>query len=219
MKILELNKVYYDVEHEKNIINGVSFQVNEGDCISIIGESGSGKSTLMKICADLIEIESGSIKYRDKEYEDYEPTELRRKVSYCTQSACLFGDTVYDNLEFPFKIRNNDVDKDKMIYFLNLFNLDESYLDKQISSLSGGERQRVGLIRNVIFKPDILLLDEVTSALDISNTKNVQDYVKKINSEGVTVLWITHSEEQSTSIFNKRIIFSKGNIEKMEELN
>lgn len=219
MKILELNKVYYDVEHEKNIINGVSFQVNEGDCISIIGESGSGKSTLMKICADLIEIESGSIKYRNKEYEDYEPTELRRKVSYCTQSACLFGDTVYDNLEFPFKIRNNDVDKDKMIYFLNLFNLDESYLDKQISSLSGGERQRVGLIRNVIFKPDILLLDEVTSALDISNTKNVQDYVKKINSEGVTVLWITHSEEQSTSIFNKRIIFSKGNIEKMEELN
>ncbi|MBY0754144.1 ATP-binding cassette domain-containing protein [Clostridium sardiniense] len=219
MKILELNKVYYDVDHEKNIINGVSFQVNEGDCISIIGESGSGKSTLMKVCADLIEIESGSIKYRDKEYEDYEPTELRRKVSYCTQSACLFGDTVYDNLEFPFKIRNNDVDKDKMIYFLNLFNLDESYLDKQISSLSGGERQRVGLIRNVIFKPDILLLDEVTSALDISNTKNIQDYVKKINSEGVTVLWITHSEEQSTSIFNKRIIFSKGNIEKMEELN
>ncbi|MGG7078544.1 ABC transporter ATP-binding protein [Clostridium sardiniense] len=218
MKILELNRVYYDVEHEKNIINGVSFQVNEGDCISIIGESGSGKSTLMKICADLIEIKSGSIKYRDKEYEAYEPTELRRKVSYCTQSARLFGDTVYDNLEFPFKIRNKEVDKDKIIYFLNLFNLDESYLDKQISSLSGGERQRVGLIRNVIFKPDVLLLDEVTSALDISNTKVVENYVKKINNEGVTVLWITHSEEQSTSIFNKRIVFSKGNIEKMEEL-
>ncbi len=219
MKILKLNNIYYDVGHDKNIINGVSLEVNKGDCISIIGESGSGKSTLMKICADLIKATKGSIKYIDKEYERYEPTELRKEISYCTQSAYLFGQTVYDNLEFPFKIRKESADKNRIIHFLNLFNLDESYLDKSVASLSGGEKQRIAFIRNIIFLPKVLLLDEITAALDISNTKIIEDYVKEINNQGVTVLWITHSEEQSTSIFNKRMVFSKGKIEKMEELD
>lgn len=218
MKILKLNNIYYDAGYDKNIINGVSVEVNKGDCISIIGESGSGKSTLMKICADLIKATKGSMKYIDKEYETYEPTELRKEISYCTQSAYLFGQTVYDNLEFPFKIRKESVDKNRMIHFLSLFNLNESYLNKSIASLSGGEKQRIAFIRNIIFLPKILLLDEVTAALDISNTKIIEDYVKEINNQGVTVLWITHSEEQSTSIFNKRMVFSKGKIEKMEEV-
>ena len=99
---------------------------------------------------------------------------------------------------------------------MNRFNLDESFLEKNVTSLSGGEKQRVSLIRNLIFEPDIILLDEVTAALDKENAKIVEAYIKELNSNGITVLWITHSKEQSEGIFNKRINIDGGKLKCLE---
>ncbi|MDU4660885.1 MAG: methionine ABC transporter ATP-binding protein, partial [Clostridium butyricum] len=74
----------------------------------------------------------------------------------------------------------------------------------------------IGIIRSLIYIPEVLLLDESTSALDEKNTKNIEKFIKSLNEEEVTVLWITHSNEQSQSIFNKRIEISNGKIEKVE---
>ncbi|MGL5328136.1 MAG: ABC transporter ATP-binding protein, partial [Peptostreptococcaceae bacterium] len=172
MSILSIKDIYYSSDN-LDILNGISIDIEKGDCISIIGESGSGKSTLMKICSDLISISKGDILYNGKSYKEYNPLELRKKISYCVQIPYLFGRNVYENLEFPFKIRHEKMDKPKVIDLLNKFKLDKSYLEKDINSLSGGEKQRISLIRNLVYTPQILLLDEVTSSLDNENTKIV----------------------------------------------
>lgn len=215
MSFLELKNIYYEAENSC-ILNNISIGIEEGDCISIVGPSGSGKSTLLKLCADLISPYKGDIYYRGESYSSYNPLELRRNISYCIQIPYLFGSKVYENLEFPFKIRNQKVDNNKISSLINRFNLDESILQKEITSLSGGEKQRIAIIRNLLYTPEILLLDESTSALDKENAEKVEEYVKELNGQGVTVLWITHNLDQSKGIFNKRIYISEGKIEKVE---
>ena len=130
----------------------------------------------------------------------------------------LFGDTVLDNLKFPFEIRKKDFDENRVISLLDEFNLSKDYLYKEVANLSGGEKQRISLIRNLIFTPKILLLDEATSALDPKNSELVENIIKNLNLKGVTVLWVTHNIKQSNSIFNKRLTVSLGEIIKEEAL-
>ena len=217
MNILRIKDITYNFDNTE-ILSGISIDVKKGDCISIVGQSGSGKSTFLKICADLLPTSSGEIYFKEKNYTDYNPTQLRKLVSYCVQIPYLFGKTVYDNLEFPFKVRNEKVNENRLNFLLNKFNLNETYLQKDINSLSGGEKQRIAIIRNLIYIPEVLLLDEATASLDKENASIVEEYVKELNKGGVTVLWITHSEKQSKSIFNKRITIDEGKVIKVEEL-
>lgn len=217
MNILSIKDVFYNMG-DLEILKGISFDIEKGDCMSIVGQSGSGKSTLLKLCADMIPITSGNIYFNGKCYTRYNPIELRKKISYCLQTPELFGESVCENLEFPFKIRKEKVNKQRIVKLLERFNIDESFLDKDIISLSGGEKQRISIIRNLLYTPDIILLDEATSSLDLENAKIVEEYVQELNDLGVTVLWITHSMEQSEKIFNKRITISEGKIKCMEVL-
>lgn len=217
MNILKISNVKYSSDKDE-IIKGINLTVEKGDCISIVGQSGSGKSTFLKMLSDLISPTGGAIYYNGKDYKEINPIELRRKISYCIQIPYLFGESVYENLSFPFEIRNTSVDEDEILKLLELLKLDKSYLNKKVDALSGGEKQRIALIRNLLSKPDILLLDEVTSGLDKENTKIVQSLIKKINEEGMTVLWITHDMDQSKSIFNKRVHIDEGKIIKEENL-
>ncbi|WP_332842739.1 ABC transporter ATP-binding protein [Paraclostridium bifermentans] len=130
----------------------------------------------------------------------------------------LFGKSVFDNLSYPFIIRKKEIDEQRILQFMKKLNLDSDYLHKDINALSGGEKQRVALIRNLMFTPDILLLDEVTSALDKENAKIVESLIKEMNDNGITVIWVTHSLEQSESIFNKRIQMDQGQVCAEEDL-
>lgn len=211
MKLLKISQIGYRVENLE-ILKDISLSVNQGDCISLIGGSGSGKSTLLKLCSDLISPSSGEMFFAGQPYSSYEPTALRKRISYGVQLPYLFGNTVYDNLSFPFQVRKEKPDIQQMEKWLLRFNLGKEYLNKEVRSLSGGEKQRVALIRNVIYKPELLLLDEATSALDKENEKIIEDNIQKLNQEGVTVLWVTHNLEQSLRIFNKRLTLQGGMI-------
>lgn len=87
-----------------------------------------------------------------------------------------------------------------------------------MANLSGGEKQRIALIRNLLFKPEILLLDEVTSALDMENTEIVEDAISKLNKEGVTIVWVTHNLEQSRRNGNRIVTIENGEIKSEEVL-
>jgi len=215
MGILNIKEVFYEVDNNK-ILKNINIDVEQGDCISIVGSSGGGKSTFLKICADLLPITKGDIYYRGTNYKECNPLDLRKKISYCTQSPYLFGDRVFENLEFPFKMHNENINNSRIFELLEKFNLDKGILEKSINSLSGGEKQRVAIVRNLIYIPDVLLLDEATSALDKLNAQIVEQYIRDINNQGVTILWVTHNIEQSCRIFNKRVTLSDGSIEKME---
>lgn len=217
MSILYIKDLHYKVDRD-HILKGISLEIQEGECISIVGSSGSGKSTLLKMCADLIPITQGDIFFRNKSYKEYSPLDLRKKISYCVQIPYLFGEKVMENLEFPFKVRKEKTNRSRILELINIFNLDESVLDKDINSLSGGEKQRIAIARNLIYTPEVLLLDEATASLDKENASNIEEYIKSINKQGVTIVWVTHSEEQSKSIFTKKISMTEGKIVDIHEL-
>jgi putative ABC transport system ATP-binding protein len=99
-----------------------------------------------------------------------------------------------------------------------MFKMPSEFINKNVKNLSGGEKQRIALIRSLIFKPEILLLDEVTSALDIDNAKMVENIIFSLNKEGITVLWITHNPEQSRKYANRILSIEAGKIKSLEVL-
>ena len=92
------------------------------------------------------------------------------------------------------------------------------YLNRDVRNLSGGEKQRIALIRSLLFMPEILLLDEITSALDVDNAIIVENVIASLNNEGTTVLWITHNPEQSRKYANKVLVIETGEIKSWEVL-
>lgn len=206
------------IKEDKTILRDISLKVEEGDFITIVGASGSGKSTLLKLMSHLISPTGGQILYRGRDMMSYDPVMLRREISYCVQSGGLFGRTAQDNLAFPYEIRGLEMDMEAVTGLLSMFGLGQDVLKGEISSLSGGEKQRVALARTLILKPAVVLLDEVTSALDQENTLIVEGVVRELNNRGTTVLWITHSLEQSRRLGNKLLTVEGGEIASLEVL-
>ncbi|MEQ5571501.1 iron ABC transporter ATP-binding protein FetA [Providencia huaxiensis] len=194
--LLQLNNIGYSIE-QKTILDNVQINLQAGDFKLITGPSGCGKSTLLKIVASLISPTQGTIKFQGKDITTILPETYRQQVSYCTQTPTLFGQTVNDNLVFPYQIRKLPFNKDKVISDLQLFSLHPSILEKGINELSGGEKQRVSLIRNLQFLPQVLLLDEITSALDEENKIKVNEFIHHLASDKkIGVLWVTHDQDE-----------------------
>ncbi len=196
MSILSLTDISYQVE-QRQILNKVNLEVQAGDFLTLTGPSGGGKSTLLKIIASLISPSDGEIIFEGQNQRDYEITTYRQLVSYCFQQPSLFGQTVADNLQFPFVIRNEASSQVQIEQALTKVNLPTNYLNKNITELSGGEKQRVALLRNTMFLPKILLLDEVTVGLDARSIEIVHQFIKQLWQEaGLTIIQITHNQAE-----------------------
>lgn len=194
--LLQLKKVGWQTGGTQ-ILNNICFNLNAGEFKLITGQSGCGKSTLLKIVASLISPSTGEILFEGKEVATLKPEAYRQQVSYCAQTPVLFGDTVYDNLIFPWQIRDKRPQADAFLEDLARFELPESILKKSIHELSGGEKQRISLIRNLQFLPKILLLDEITSALDEANKRNVNELIHHyVREKNIAVLWVTHDKDE-----------------------
>ena len=217
MSLLELKNVTFENDG-KTILKNISLKIEPGDFISIVGPSGSGKSTFLKLCSQLISPTNGTITYHGKDFTQYNPTELRRTIAYCFQTPYLFGDTVMDNIKFPFAIRNITFNQNRVDELFSLFHMPTDFLNKDVANLSGGEKQRIAFIRSLLFKPEIMLLDEITSALDADNTKIVEIVIDTLNKEGVTVLFVTHDFEQSQKYANSVLTIESGEIKSVEAL-
>ena len=188
MALIELKNVTYQVGDEQ-VLKEVNLKLEEGDWFTLTGPSGCGKSTILRLIADLISATSGELTYQGQAIESYQPEEYRRQVSYCFQQANLFGETVRDNL-----VRGQKLDQKRAEAVLKTVALDASYLDKKVTDLSGGEKQRVGLVRNLLFTPQVLLLDEVTTGLDEENKRIVRATIEDAYQQGVTIMEITHDQ-------------------------
>lgn len=202
---------------EREILTDISFTVQEGEYVTFSGPSGSGKSTLLRLLATLLTPTSGTILYHDKPQSSYPKVAYRRKVSYCFQQPSLFGDTVQDNLAFPFILRGLPFDAEKATAALKQVDLPASMLDKPIKELSGGEKQRVALIRNLLFTPEVILLDEVTTGLDSATKEIVHQLIEDKNQhQGLSVLAITHDESE-IAVAHRLITITAGRMEAEHE--
>ncbi|MBP8541951.1 MULTISPECIES: iron ABC transporter ATP-binding protein FetA [unclassified Citrobacter] len=200
--LLQLKNVAWQAG-ETQVLNNINFDLRAGEFKLITGQSGCGKSTLLKIVASLMSPTAGEILFEGKEISTLKPEAYRQQVSYCAQTPALFGETVYDNLIFPWQIRNKRPEPDAFLTVLARFDLPETILKKNINELSGGEKQRISLIRNLQFLPKILLLDEITSALDEANKRNVNELVHHyVRDKNIAVLWVTHDKDEITHADN-----------------
>lgn len=194
--LLQVNNVGYQVGTTK-ILNNIRFDLRPGEFKLITGPSGCGKSTLLKIIASLLSPNSGEILFAGENITTLNPENYRQQVSYCAQTPALFGDTVYDNLIFPWQIRHQHPESGAFVADLASFQLPETILTKNINELSGGEKQRISLIRNLQFLPQVLLLDEITSALDESNKRNVNEIIHHYaRDKQIGILWVTHDKDE-----------------------
>ncbi|ERM09916.1 iron efflux ABC transporter ATP-binding subunit FetA [Pantoea agglomerans] len=190
--LLDVQDVAFSVG-DRQLLKPVSLQLYQGDFVLLTGPSGSGKSTFLKILASLITPTSGQLFFRNSDITTLRAEAYRRQVSYCFQTPQLFGQTVYDNLALPWQIRRQKPQRDKLVAALESVNLSPDILNKPVEQLSGGEKQRVGLLRNLQFMPEVLLLDEVTSALDEENRLSVLSLINRIAAdEKVAVVRISH---------------------------
>lgn len=176
----------------KTLLSPVSFELHKGEFLWLTGPSGAGKSTLLKIIASLLDMSGGEVRFNGQPIIELKPESYRQRVSYVFQTPELFGLTVYDNLSLPYQIRQQPVDRQHLGDQLERLGLPPSMLDTSIDQLSGGEKQRVALLRNLQFPPDILLLDEISSALDDENKQKVAQLIDQMVARGSAAIWISH---------------------------
>ena len=209
-KILEvknINKKYQSKEGEILALKDVSFDVNDGEFISIIGPSGCGKSTLLSIIAGLESKSSGSISLNGKEMEGSSPS-----IGYMLQRDCLLEwRSILSNAMFGLEIKGktSNLDKEYVEKLLKKYSLYE-FKDKYPSELSGGMRQRAALIRTLAIKPKILLLDEAFSALDYQTRIMVtNDIYSILRKEHITAIIVTHDISEAISMSDRVLVLSE----------
>ncbi|AKP64778.1 ABC-type uncharacterized transport system, ATPase component [Levilactobacillus koreensis JCM 16448] len=196
MSLITLKNVGYRVD-QTPILTDINLTIDAREWVTIAGPSGSGKSTLVRIIASLLSKTSGELVFDGQPIESYDPIVYRRRVSYSFQQPTLFGNTVRDNLAFPYQIRQLSFDEERAITGLEYVGLTASDLDKAVNDLSGGQRQRVALLRNVMIYPEVLILDEVTAGLDAENKAFVWSMIQHFNQDdGLTIIAITHDQEE-----------------------
>jgi len=194
-RIESLTKVYRMGEVEVHALRGVDLELQAGQFLVLLGHSGSGKSTLLNILGGLDVPTSGRVFYRQREMTSAEETELtgfrRDNVGFVFQFYNLIPSlTARENVDLVTEISENPMRSDEALGLVGL----EERMDHFPSQMSGGEQQRVAIARAIAKRPDVLLCDEPTGALDISTGVVVLEALERVNRElGTTVAVITHN--------------------------
>lgn len=204
---------------EKVALDNISFEINDGDFVGIIGHTGSGKSTLIQHLNGLIKPDSGKI-YIDGEditQKDINLTKVRGKVGIVFQypEYQLFEETVYKDIAFgPTNMGYSSEEIDNIIReAIKTVGIDENLLEKSPFELSGGQKRRVAIAGVLAMNPKILILDEPTAGLDPKGRDEILGQIKKLHDEkNITVIWISHSMEDVAKIAKKVIVMADGKI-------
>ena len=199
LKVENLKRYYKTNDVEVRALDGVSFDVEKGEFISIIGASGSGKSTLLHLLGGLDYPTSGKVLIDGTDnyaLKDDERTIFRRRnIGFVFQAYNLLPMlNVYENIIIPFGLDGDKVDKKYVDSVIDILEIsDQKY--KMPNELSGGQQQRVAIARALVTKPSLILADEPTGNLDSKSSSQVVYLLKKINKElGNTILMITHDD-------------------------
>lgn len=214
ISVLNLKKVFGD--HE--VLTDISFDVNRGDVISVIGPSGSGKSTMLR-CINLLETPTdGKILYHGKDITDksVKLTEYRAKVGMVFQSFNLFNNmTALANCVKPQMIvlkRSKEEATKIALDYLEKVGM-SAFVNARPAQLSGGQKQRIAIARALSMNPEVILFDEPTSALDPEMIGEVLDVMKALAADGMTMIVVTHEMRFAREVAARTIFLADGKIE------
>ena len=219
LKIENLSYTYMKgTPFEKKALKDVSFEIEKGDFVGIIGHTGCGKSTLVQHFNGLLKPEEGNIYLNDECVNDSNVKELRKSVGFVFQypEHQLFESTVYKDIAFG--LRNEKLSKEeekaRVIKAAEAVSLDLDLLDNSIYDLSGGQKRRAAIAGVIVMNPQILVLDEPAAGLDPIGRDEILDFAMKLRREyGITIVLVSHSMEDVAKYANKVIVMNKGRIE------
>jgi sulfate transport system ATP-binding protein len=197
-------------------VNAVSFTVEDGELMALLGPSGGGKTTVLRMIAGLEVPTSGDIYVRGQRVNDVSVQE--RNIGFVFQNYALFKNmTVFKNIAFGLKIKKwkrREI-RDRVDELLKLFGLEELG-GRYPHQLSGGQRQRVAIARALAPKPSVLLLDEPFGAVDAKIRQELREWLVTLHHElNVTTIFVTHDQEEAMEVSNRIVIFSRGNLEQI----
>ena len=213
LEIKDLKKSFADTQ----ILKGINLNVAQGEVVVILGPSGCGKSTLLRCINGLEDIQAGEIRLEGSGVlgQDIEWTTVRQDVGMVFQNYELFGHmNVIDNILLgPLKAQKRDraeAEKvaDALLKRVGLFDRKLDYP----RNLSGGQKQRIAIVRSLVMQPKVMLMDEITAALDPEMVREVLDVVLGLAQEGMTMLIVTHEMGFAQKVADRIIFMDKGNI-------
>ncbi len=216
-KKLEISNISKAYEDNPRVLKSISFDVYDGEFLSLLGPSGCGKSTLLRILIGLLESDQGTILKDGKDITKAHPS--ARGMGIVFQNYALFENmTVLQNVEYAQKfhgVSKKDA-REKAAEMISAVGLRE-HGDKYPRSLSGGQQQRVAIARTLALNPDIVLLDEPMSALDVSTRLTMRDELKNLQDRfGTTMIYVTHDQEEAFSMSDRIMVLDSGNISQLD---
>lgn len=195
-----ISKTFKRREEDFYAVKNVDFSLSKGEFVFICGRSGSGKTTLLNLLAGLLNADSGTVLYNDKnifDFSDNEKSFYRNEyIGFVPQTiGSLPNLSVLDNVRLPHFLFKRDGDgKDRALFLLEMVGI-AGLKDELPKNLSGGETKRMLIARALMNSPTVLIADEPTSDLDASTTKDVMSALKSINAEGTAVIIVTHDND------------------------
>ena len=214
--ILQIENLNYSIE-QKLILYNISFDVKEGEFLSILGPSGCGKTTILRLLIGLLTPDSGIILKFGQDITQCHPS--KRGMGIVFQNYALFENmTAFENVEYALKFNPNFKTRSKQIVndLLSQMNLIE-HADKKPVNLSGGQQQRVAIARTLAVNPDIILFDEPMSALDVETRLILRKELKELQSKyKSTMIYITHAQEEDFARSDRIMAMGKGKIHQID---
>ena len=217
LEVKELSKKFKDTV----VVDKLSFNVNKGEIVGLLGENGAGKTTTLRMISTMLKITSGEVRVNDYDASK-EPEKVRREI------GILFGGDIglYDRLTGRENIR----------YFANLFGIKndeankridelskdfdmEDYIDKKVGKFSRGMKQKVSISRSIVHNPSVMLFDEPSTGLDVRATRVVHQFIKKCKEENKTILFSSHSMAEVEKLCDRVIIIHKGKLVEQGRIN
>ena len=215
MNVVEVKDISFSYDEHVEAVNHVSFDIEKGSYVTIVGHNGSGKSTLAKLMAGLLPLKSGEIKIDGQTLNETNIDKIRFKLGIVFQNPDnqFIGSTVRDDMAFGlenYQVPSEEMD-DIINHYAKVVGM-EDYLDAEPNNLSGGQKQRVAIAGILAMNPEIIIFDEATSMLDPKGKKEIKDVIQRLHhDEAITIISITHDIEEALNS-DQMIVMNQGQV-------
>ena len=211
--ILEVKDLSFSYSEEKQILKNVSFKVNKGDMVSIVGKNGAGKSTISKLICGFYNPTSGTILLSGEDISDKTIKERSEKIGFVMQNPnqMISKSMIFDEVAFGLRVRGYSEEevKERVYNVLKICGL-YKFRNWPISALSFGQKKRVTIASILVLNPEVIILDEPTAGQDFKHYSEIMEFLVELNKQGVTIIMITHDMHLMLEYTNNVIVLSEG---------
>jgi len=213
--ILKMENISFSYDSSRKVLSDISFDIKEGEMVSIIGKNGAGKSTLCKLLCGFEKEDKGDIYYKDENIKDKTIKERAKLIGYVMQNPnqMISKNLIYDEVALGLRLRNvyEDEIKERVEKVLNICGL-APFIKWPISALSYGQKKRVTIASILVLNPKVIILDEPTAGQDYRHYSEIMEFLLKINELGVTIIFITHDMHLMLEYTERAIVLADGKI-------